>query len=106
MYARANQNSRRSLGGRAVLAAHSVGSEGRHVFSSRTAGAAACLHLAATVRGDVLDGVWIAANYIAETAGYPTQISALDGRLQVPQSPGLGVAVNETELGSEGITIQ
>ena len=61
--------------------------------------AAACLHFAATVRPDLLDGVWIAQPHINKTSGYPLSIAAHDGYLDVPQGPGLGVTPDEKLLG-------
>ncbi len=61
--------------------------------------AAACLHLGATVGPDLLEGVWIAADYIADTGPYGATIRAENGRLSVPDGPGLGVAPNAEALG-------
>ncbi|MEM9579490.1 MAG: mandelate racemase/muconate lactonizing enzyme family protein [Pseudomonadota bacterium] len=60
--------------------------------------AAACLHLAATVRPDLLDAVWTSGNYIDAPTGYPNAICAKDGMFTVPDGPGLGVSVEGAAL--------
>lgn len=53
--------------------------------------AAACLHLASTLRPELSEGVWIAAPYIEGHYDQRNGISIKNGWLEVPGGPGLGV---------------
>ena len=54
--------------------------------------AAACVHMGATVRPELLQGVWIAAPYIDHHYDPVAGISVVDGHIDVPKGPGLGIA--------------
>lgn len=53
--------------------------------------AAACVHLAATVEPRLLDGVWIAQDYIGHHYDPDHPVTVQNGEIAVPQGPGLGV---------------
>ena len=53
--------------------------------------AAACAHVAATVRPQLLEGAWIAAPYIAQHYDTQNPVQIMDGQIKVPTGPGLGV---------------
>ncbi|MEJ2865514.1 mandelate racemase/muconate lactonizing enzyme family protein [Actinomycetospora flava] len=53
--------------------------------------AAACVHLAATVEPRLLDGVWIAQEYIGHHYDPDHPVVVEHGEIAVPQGPGLGV---------------
>lgn len=61
--------------------------------------AAACIHLAATVRPGLLEGAWIAAPYVDEHYDPKDGPEIRDGLLDVPEGPGLGVNPNLELLG-------
>ncbi|NMO90879.1 mandelate racemase/muconate lactonizing enzyme family protein [Actinomycetospora sp. TBRC 11914] len=60
--------------------------------------AAACIHLAATVEPRLLEGVWIAQDYIEGHYDPGRPVVVEDGYLEVPQEPGLGAAPDRTLL--------
>ncbi|GAA4847463.1 enolase C-terminal domain-like protein [Actinomycetospora corticicola] len=60
--------------------------------------AAACLHLAATVEPHLLEGVWIAQDYIEGHHDPQRPVVVQDGHLAVPQGPGLGVTPDPASL--------
>ena len=60
--------------------------------------AAACVHLAATVAPHLLEGVWIAADYIGDHVDPEHPVEAVDGQIAVPQGPGLGVRPDPARL--------
>ncbi|MGR3615763.1 MAG: mandelate racemase/muconate lactonizing enzyme family protein [Paracoccaceae bacterium] len=62
--------------------------------------AAACTHVGATVRPDLLEGVWLAAPYIAQNYDPKNGIQVEGGHIAVPQGPGLGVAPDEGLFGT------
>ncbi|RBW58732.1 mandelate racemase/muconate lactonizing enzyme family protein [Ruegeria sp. A3M17] len=62
--------------------------------------AAACTHIGATVRPDLLEGVWLAAPYIEGNYDAENGISIEGGHIQVPTGPGLGVVPDETRFGA------
>ena len=53
--------------------------------------AAAIVHMAATVRPHLLDGVWTAGEYIAEAYDPEGGVVVENGQVAVPSGPGLGV---------------
>lgn len=62
--------------------------------------AAACVHLAATVKPEMLEAVWTAGNYIEENYDTENGIN-LDGAwFNVPTGPGLGVNPDESRIGT------
>jgi L-alanine-DL-glutamate epimerase-like enolase superfamily enzyme len=62
--------------------------------------AAACTHIGATVRPDLLEGVWLAAPYIEGNYDAQNGIRIEGGHIQVPTGPGLGVVPDETRFGA------
>ncbi|MEO9875210.1 MAG: mandelate racemase/muconate lactonizing enzyme family protein [Anderseniella sp.] len=61
--------------------------------------AAACTHLGATVRPDLLEGVWLAAPYIDGHYSPEVCIETKDGHIDLPKGPGLGVIPDEAAFG-------
>ncbi len=61
--------------------------------------AAACIHIAATVRPSLLEGVWIAAPYIEGHDDPENGPEIREGMLDVPEGPGLGVNPSPERLG-------
>ena len=59
--------------------------------------AAACVHMGATVNSRLLEGVWIAAPYI-ENHYCENGIGIVQGHIDVPGAPGLGVMPDESTL--------
>ena len=61
---------------------------------------AACAHVAATVKPDLLEGVWLAQPMIEQsyTAGAGVRIE--EGHIRLPEGPGLGVEPDEGLLNS------
>jgi L-alanine-DL-glutamate epimerase-like enolase superfamily enzyme len=53
--------------------------------------AAACVHVAATVRPRLLEGAWIAAPYIGEHYDPQNPVRIVKGSIEVPSGVGLGV---------------
>jgi L-alanine-DL-glutamate epimerase-like enolase superfamily enzyme len=62
--------------------------------------AAACVHIAATVRPHLLQGAWIAAPHLAEHYDAEHPIAVRDGSIPVPTGIGLGVRPNVARWGS------
>ncbi|NVK16434.1 MAG: mandelate racemase [Rhodobacteraceae bacterium] len=62
--------------------------------------AAACTHIGATVRPDLLEGVWIAAPYIDGHYDSENGICVEGGYITLPQGPGLGIAPDESLFGA------
>ena len=61
--------------------------------------AAAVAHIAATVEPRLLEAVWTAGNYIEEHYDSVNGIAVVDGHIQVPQGPGLGITPDEGVFG-------
>ncbi|MFJ2617941.1 mandelate racemase/muconate lactonizing enzyme family protein [Glutamicibacter sp. NPDC087344] len=61
--------------------------------------AAACTHLGATVAPDLNEGVWIAAPYIDGHYDRHGGIRVVDGHIQLPAGPGLGLDIDEEMFG-------
>lgn len=61
--------------------------------------AAACVHIGATVQPELLDGVWIAAPYIAEHYASGGGIAIRDGFIDVPRGAGLGLDIDPAVFG-------
>lgn len=57
--------------------------------------AAACTHMGATMRPDLLEGVWLAAPYIEDHYDPDSGIRIEGGHIAVPTGPGLGVQPDE-----------
>lgn len=62
--------------------------------------AAACLHMAATVKPEILPAMWTACDYIAENYDPVNGIEAVDGFYQVPTGPGLGIQPKPERIGT------
>lgn len=62
--------------------------------------AAACTHIGATVRPDLLEGVWLAAPYIEGNYDAENGIRIEGGHISVPQGPGLGITPDESLFGA------
>ena len=61
--------------------------------------AAACVQIAATVRPNLLEGVWLAAPYIAGNYDPDNGIAIIDGHVTRPSGAGLGVTPEEGLFG-------
>ena len=62
--------------------------------------AAACVHIGATVRADLSEGVWIADPYIGQNYDESNGIKITNGSIVVPGGNGLGIKPNVTLFGS------
>ena len=62
--------------------------------------AAACTQIGATVRPTLCEGVWLAAPYIDGHYDDMNGIAIVDGHIQRPTGPGLGVTPDETKFGA------
>ncbi len=62
--------------------------------------AAACTQIGATVRPTLCEGVWLAAPYIEGHYDDMNGIAIVDGNIQRPTGPGLGVTPDETKFGA------
>lgn len=61
--------------------------------------AAACTHLGATVRPDLLEGVWLAAPYIDGHYCRENGLEVVGGHIDLPKGPGLGITPDEALFG-------
>ncbi|MEM6988789.1 MAG: mandelate racemase/muconate lactonizing enzyme family protein [Pseudomonadota bacterium] len=61
--------------------------------------AAACTQIGATVRSELLEGVWLAAPYIKGNYDPENGIAIQDGHIQRPTGPGLGVLPDDSQFG-------
>ena len=61
--------------------------------------AAACTHIASTVKENLLEGTWLAAPYIEGNYDKDNGINIVQGHISVPEGPGLGVVIDETLFG-------
>lgn len=62
--------------------------------------AAACTHMAATVRLALNEGAWIAAPYIEGNYDRRNGLSIKDGYVELPKGPGLGIDPDESLFGA------
>ncbi len=62
--------------------------------------AAACTHVASTVKENLLEGSWLAAPYIEGNYDKDNGIKIIQGHITVPEGSGLGVVIDETLFGS------
>ena len=62
--------------------------------------AAACLHMAATVKPEILPAMWTACDYIAEHYDPVNGIAAVNGVYQLPAGPGLGIEPQADRIGT------
>ncbi len=62
--------------------------------------AAACVHAAATVQTELLDGVWIGAPYYHEHYDPENGIEVDTGHIILPSAPGLGIFPDESRIGN------
>ncbi len=65
--------------------------------------AAACLHLAATIRPDLSDGVWVAQPYIDGHYDPQNGIRIRGGWLDVPEGAGLGVTPDTSTMSEHSV---
>ena len=61
---------------------------------------AAILHMSATVKPQMLEGVWTSSNYVSEHYDPENGIDLKDAHYQLPKGPGLGVTPDESRIGS------
>lgn len=61
--------------------------------------AAACTHIGATVQPRLMEGVWLAAPYIAGTYDR-TGVNIVGGHIRLPEGPGLGVVPEDGMFGA------
>ena len=61
--------------------------------------AAACTHLGATVRSDLLEGVWLAAPYIDGHYSSENGLDVVGGHIVLPKGPGLGIIPDDAMFG-------
>ncbi|ASR35822.1 mandelate racemase [Prauserella marina] len=61
--------------------------------------AAACTHVGATVAPELMEGVWLAADYIEGHYDQENGVRAEGGYIKRPQGPGLGIVPDETLFG-------
>ncbi len=62
--------------------------------------AAACTHLAATVKPSLLEGVWLAEPMIETPYTTNEGVKIREGHIRLPQGAGLGIEVNEALFGA------
>ncbi len=62
--------------------------------------AAACTHLGATVRPDLLEGVWLAATYVDGHYCGERGLEVVGGYIDLPKGPGLGITPDEAIFGT------
>lgn len=62
--------------------------------------AAACLHMAATVKAELLPAMWTACDYITEHYDPENGIRAKDGYYLLPTGAGLGIEPKEDRIGT------
>ncbi|KIC42965.1 mandelate racemase [Ruegeria sp. ANG-R] len=62
--------------------------------------AAACTHIGATVKPELLEGVWLAAPYIEGNYDPKNGIRIEGGHIRVPTGPGLGITPDESRFGA------
>lgn len=62
--------------------------------------AAACTHIGATVKPELLEGVWLAAPYIEGNYDLENGINVKDGHITQPGGPGLGIIPDEALFGA------
>ena len=66
--------------------------------------ASACSQIAATVKPQLLEGVWLAAPYIEGHYDQANPVEIVDGHIAVPQGAGLGVTPAEGLFGDPAIS--
>jgi len=62
--------------------------------------AAACTHIGATVKPQLLEGVWLAQPYIEGNYDPVNGVKIEAGHIRLPTAPGLGVVPDESQFGS------
>jgi L-alanine-DL-glutamate epimerase-like enolase superfamily enzyme len=62
--------------------------------------AAACTHIGATVRPQLLEGVWLAQPYIEGHYDSKNAVKIEGGHIALPIGPGLGVVPDEEKFGA------
>lgn len=61
---------------------------------------AACVHVGATVEPRLLEGIWLAAPYVAGHYDSANGIDVVDGHIRLPSGPGLGITPDESLFGA------
>ena len=61
--------------------------------------AAACTHVGATVKPNLMEGVWLAQPFIDGHYDPENGIRVVDGHIPLPQGPGLGIRPDESQFG-------
>jgi len=61
--------------------------------------AAACTQIGSTVKPHLLEGVWLAAPYIEEHYDQKNGVSIVNGHINLPQGPGLGITPDDEQFG-------
>lgn len=67
--------------------------------------AAACVHVAATVQPQLLEGAWIAEPYLDVHYDPHHPVEVVNGHIQLPTGPGLGVVPDEEIVGPPVVVI-
>lgn len=67
--------------------------------------AAACVQIGATVRPDLLDGVWLAQPYVAGHYDMQNPVRIEGGHIARPTGPGLGVVPDESLFGAPVLSV-
>lgn len=62
--------------------------------------AAACVHIGATVKPSLMEGVWISGPYFDDHYDPENGIKIIKGYIQVPDGPGLGINPDESLFGT------
>ncbi len=62
--------------------------------------AAACTHVGATVKPNLLEGVWIAGPYIEGHYDHECGVEVVGGHIALPKGSGLGITPDETLFGA------
>ena len=62
--------------------------------------AAACVHLGATVKPELFEGTWIAEPYIDGHYDAENSIKSVEGCINLPAGPGLGITPDESLFGN------
>ncbi|WP_293573812.1 mandelate racemase/muconate lactonizing enzyme family protein [Phaeobacter sp.] len=68
--------------------------------------AAACTHIGATVKPNLLEGVWLAAPYIEGNYDPENGVQIENGHIRLPEGPGLGITPDESLFGPPEASFQ
>ncbi|MCP5084393.1 MAG: mandelate racemase/muconate lactonizing enzyme family protein [Alphaproteobacteria bacterium] len=67
--------------------------------------AAACVHMGSTVSPELFRGTWLAAPYIEQHYDRENGIQIVDGHIDVPSGPGLGISPDESQFGAPAFQV-